>query len=189
MVIAIDPGHGGSDRGGGSHGDLDEAAWALGCARILFGVLTELGASASLVRDADETMDQPERGRRELHMGAGLVVSIHVNSNPEGTRPEDYHGAQVFYAPSNKVGSMVAEEIARRMPGALKARVFAATPADWPNVAYVMRHQPGVSVLIECGFGTHDYDRTFLLSRWAPSLVAAAIAGGVLYWQEHYSGS
>ena len=187
-TICIDPGHGGHARGGGSHDNLDEANWALNVARLIRGQCSELGVSAHMTRDSDKYMSLEERGRRAMQMGAELCLSLHINSAPEGYDPASYKGGLVFHAPGNRRGSMVAEEIARRLPGALqRARVFPGEAGDFPGVAEVMRCQPGTSVLAEFGYGSHEYDRTYLLSEWASAACANAVMGGILYWLEHYA--
>ena len=184
--VCLDPGHGGTDRGA-THNGVDEADWALACGLAAERVGAATGLPVYLTRVEDRGMSLDDRARRAMSMAAGLTVAIHVNAVAEGMDPSSYRGGLVFHWPGNKNASMVALEIARRMPGALQTvRVIAATE-QWTRVREVMRRQPGDSILVEAGYATNAYDAAYLASPWAAPQVAVAIISGALYWAEHYA--
>ena len=90
FVVAVDPGHGGSDPGAVANGLVEkELTWKIAgyCKEMLNGYA---GVSGVLTRDEDECPDLDERVDRAVSAGARVFVSIHINSGG-GT------GAEVYY--------------------------------------------------------------------------------------------
>ena len=87
MVIAIDPGHGGSDTGAvGPHGTYEKTA-NLQIARLLKETLEKAGAKPFLTRDADVDVSLYERPRIAWRNKARLFVSVHCNASGLGENP------------------------------------------------------------------------------------------------------
>jgi N-acetylmuramoyl-L-alanine amidase len=82
-VVALDPGHGGSDEGarGRVHG-LKEKDLNLDVARRIRSKIANSGYRAVMTRETDRTMSLDERPRRARALGADLFVSIHFNAGP-----------------------------------------------------------------------------------------------------------
>lgn len=81
-VVAIDPGHGGRDKGE-TVGDTTEADIDLKVAKVMLDVLKEKYPDMYffLTRDTDGTMTDSQRVNSVETMNADLVISIHVNSS------------------------------------------------------------------------------------------------------------
>jgi N-acetylmuramoyl-L-alanine amidase len=80
-VIAIDPGHGGTNTGapGVGHGVYDKQL-TLELGRELAGALRQRGYRVVLTRDRDEYLTLRQRVRVANEAGADLLVSLHANA-------------------------------------------------------------------------------------------------------------
>ena len=83
-IVLIDPGHGGRDPGApGVSGLVREKELTLAFARELRDLLAKNGrVRVALTRDGDATLTLEERAAIALQIGAGLLVSVHMDSAP-----------------------------------------------------------------------------------------------------------
>ena len=159
-LYVIDAGHGGMDGGASGFDGTLESTLNLAIAQRVDAVLGLLGENTLMLRSTDADLSAPEaksisqkkvsdiRQRTQIvnsHPGA-LLLSIHCNTYPE----EKYHGAQVFYTPSDSV-----KELSQALQGAIRSALDPnnarqAKPVS-PDV-YLMNHIKGPGLLIECGF-------------------------------------
>lgn len=119
--IAIDPGHGGLDKGAVS-GEYTESELALNCALILKSKLEDLGLKVFVSRD--ENSSAKEDTANNMYDGNGrinkingskskVLLSLHINSN---TYDKNTGGVEV-YAPSNcnlEFASLLAKNIVEK---------------------------------------------------------------------------
>jgi N-acetylmuramoyl-L-alanine amidase len=97
MVIAVDPGHGGSDNGAvGPHGTLEKEA-NLQIARVVKDMLEKAGAKPFLVRNMDMDVSLYDRPRIAWKNKARLLVSVHCNSSGLGENPLVNNGNSVYW--------------------------------------------------------------------------------------------
>jgi N-acetylmuramoyl-L-alanine amidase len=97
MVIAVDPGHGGSDNGAvGPHGTLEKEA-NLQIARLVKDLLEKAGARPFLVRSAGMDVSLYDRPRIAWKNKARLFVSVHCNSSGLGEDPRTNNGNSVYW--------------------------------------------------------------------------------------------
>lgn len=97
MVIALDPGHGGSDHGAtGPLGTTEKEANLL-IAHQVIAVLEAAGAKPFLTRDSDVFVPLLERGRIAWQHKARLFVSIHCNASGEGSNPVTTNGYSTYW--------------------------------------------------------------------------------------------
>ncbi len=103
MVIAIDPGHGGADRGAiGPHGTLEKDA-NLAIAKVVAETLEKSGAKPVLTRTSDMEVPLYDRARIAWKNKARLFVSVHCNAAGLGENPILNNGSSVyFYQPQSK---------------------------------------------------------------------------------------
>jgi len=113
-VIAIDPGHGGSDEGVVGPGGLSESRATLTIGRALTRRLAESGAIPLLLRDADEGPTPSERASAANDAHAAACISIHVG----GEGMEVPGAACTFFGTStthSPAGQRLAELIQQRL--------------------------------------------------------------------------
>ena len=83
-IVLIDPGHGGRDPGApGVSGTVREKEITLAFARELRDLLARNGrVRVALTRDGDATLTLEQRAAIARQIGAGLLVSVHMDSAP-----------------------------------------------------------------------------------------------------------
>ena len=97
MVIAIDAGHGGSDKGAdGPHGLLEKDA-NLEIAKTLRDVLERAGAKPFMTREKDVDVPLYERPKLAWNHNARLFISVHCNSSGLWENPVINNGYSVYY--------------------------------------------------------------------------------------------
>ena len=83
-IVLIDPGHGGTDPGApGVSGQVSEKQLTLAFARELRDLLAERGrVRVAMTREDDRTLSLEQRASIARKLGAGLLVSVHMDSAP-----------------------------------------------------------------------------------------------------------
>ena len=92
FVVALDPGHGGSEPGASANGLVErELTWkiALYCKEALESYAN---VEVVLTRGSDEKVSLVERVNRAVDAGANVFISLHLNSGPATG-----NGAEVWY--------------------------------------------------------------------------------------------
>jgi N-acetylmuramoyl-L-alanine amidase len=83
-LVALDPGHGGSDRGA-SLGETSESYLAMDLARrVATHLKRTLEMDAIILREGAENPGTTERAERATHAGADLMISLHIHRRPGG---------------------------------------------------------------------------------------------------------
>lgn len=106
MLIAIDAGHGGGDKGGQSLGP-PESKLALQYALEFDSVLEKAGIGTILIRKADVFIPLSERASIANAAGADLFVSFHANASSNAKA----RGPWTLYAKGSKKGKRMAEVV------------------------------------------------------------------------------
>ncbi|MBR5998198.1 MAG: N-acetylmuramoyl-L-alanine amidase [Deltaproteobacteria bacterium] len=116
MVIAIDPGHGGTDSGTiGIHG-VKEKGINLDMAQALAReIRMNMGTPVVFTRDKDYGLTRSERGQAITHQGADLVIVLHAQVS-QGTKAR---GMTLFVRPQEASGRSWG--LARKLEEALQA--------------------------------------------------------------------
>lgn len=117
MIIAIDAGHGGSDKGA-SYGGIDEKAINLKIAKYLKTYLEDyIGVQVYLTRSTDTYVALTDRVSKASKKGADVFVSIHNNSSTNA----ETGGSMVFYPNASyrpdigEEGGQLAESILEKL--------------------------------------------------------------------------
>ncbi len=92
-VVALDPGHGGTENGAVGPTGLKEKDVTLAIARYAAEALKKGGLTPALTRDTDKTVSLEERSAIALAVGADLFVSIHANADQTGKQ----QGVETYY--------------------------------------------------------------------------------------------
>ena len=97
LVIAVDAGHGGENRGAiGATGVL-EKDMTISMARHVETILTSKGAHVVLTRTENDVPAMSERVDKIIRSNARLLVSIHCNSAGDASDPLTLRGVSAYY--------------------------------------------------------------------------------------------
>lgn len=202
-TIAIDPGHGGNNRGAAGRGGVAEKDVALSVALALGDVLErEHGFRVVLTRDSDRDVPLDDRIATANTARADLLISIHLNASPSpaasgslvyhltpqaaGRTPAGsavqfvpWSSAQAPFVPASRT---LAEAVAAELQG---LDITAGGVADAP--VRVLRGAAMAAVQVELGFVTSQHDLSRLSDPLFPGRAARAIATGILRYQRSLS--
>lgn len=176
-VITLDPGHGGTQKGGAGSLRIPEKNLVLPIAVRAAEILRGLGANVVLTRTTDVTLGLYERGLKAEATGADLLVSIHANALPDGRDPRGIRGPEVYYTHPQ------AEAVAGAILGQLRTRLPELGPGDGlkPDAFLALtRPSTQISLLVELAYLTDPGNLRALHSPAAKEKFAQAIANGIL---------
>ena len=194
-LVVIDAGHGGKDGGTAGHG-LQEKSVTLDIAKRIEKQLIERGVKVSMTRSADEFLELEERCDIANNLGADAFLSIHMNASLE---PEP-HGIETYYSSRRALGDIVGLRKKLSLPAdtafhdrrnlflaeALHKRACRATEADDRGVRdsnfIVLMHTACPSVLVECGYLTHEDEAKKFRSAAYKDKLAQVITDGVCHY-------
>lgn len=97
LTIAIDAGHGGSNRGALGSTGVQEADMNLAMALQLDSILSARGVKTVMTRTNDEGPGMLDRADKVASSGAQVLVSIHCNSTGETSDPTTVGGTSTYY--------------------------------------------------------------------------------------------
>jgi N-acetylmuramoyl-L-alanine amidase len=209
FVVALDPGHGGSNLGAVGQDGLLEKDVTLALARRLAARL-ERAADVRVVmcRERDELVPIRARSRCAAAAHADLFLSLHANATPPGVAPGSQRGFELYVLPPEDVEEdatlaalgapgaagvwkshavrasasravAAARAIDRRLREALGA-VGARGIRQSGAALDVLRGAGTPGVLVEVGFLDNTVDRPLLASPVGQGRVAEALAAAVL---------
>jgi N-acetylmuramoyl-L-alanine amidase len=208
FVVAIDPGHGGSNLGAAAADGLVEKQVTLALARRLRARLEGApGVRVVLCRDADVLVPIRARSRCAARAGADLFVSLHANATPAGVAPGTQRGFELYVLPPEDVAdeglvaalgapagegvwsahrARAAGETSLAAAAALDARLRAALGAGLARgvrqggaALDVLRGAGAPAVLVEVGFLDDQRDRPLLTTPAGQERLAEALAAGI----------
>jgi len=176
LVVFLDPGHGGDNRENqGPQGLANEADVNLKVGLFLRDFLTQAGARVIMSRDIDKTVSLKERSELANASGADIFISIHHNApgkagdNWTNYTSTYYHATEndYEYEPMERdLAKYIQRDLAYAMRNAGGAGSFDGTYSDYwiyPGAGFsVLRHTKIPSVLLECGFHTHNWEEVRL---------------------------
>lgn len=157
-TVAIDPGHGGLDRGAVGYG-LAEAALVWDVALRLEGRLAATGVRAYLTRGRDTGPSDLERADFANAVGADLFVSLHADRGASCTCEGV---ATYFYGWRGPNGNSGGSAVGERFAGLVQAEIVARTglldcrphPKTWD----LLRRTRMPAVRVELGYVTSPRD-------------------------------
>ena len=175
LVVVVDAGHGGSEKGAiGCLGD-NEKELNLAIANELKNILETFGAKVVMTRDVDGNVKLEDRVSIAKKHCAHLFLSIHLNSIPDIKM--DIHknrGTSVYYYnPNSKELASILEGTVSSALGTRKDGVKTASFA-------VIRPTDYVGVLVEVAYMINPLDSVIYLKENFAYDAANGIANGVL---------
>jgi N-acetylmuramoyl-L-alanine amidase len=209
FVVALDPGHGGSNLGTVGAGGLPEKDVTLALARQLGSRLEAVpGVRVVLCRDKDVLVPIRARSRCAAESRADLFLSLHANATPAGVAPGSQRGFELYVLPPEDVeddaalaalgapgaaGVWAAHGVRAAAPRSLEAaraidlrlrralgERLARGIRQSGAALDVLRDTRAPGVLVEIGFLDSDLDRAVLASPAGRDRLADALAGAVL---------
>lgn len=186
-LIIVDAGHGGHDGGAVANGVIEKNL-ALDIARRLRRELESSGLRVRMTRDADVFLPLEDRAAFAAKHGAAAFVSVHLNTEGEGS---DAEGIETYFAEARPLSSrqLVATGSAPAsgssdFAAAVQRKVCAGTKAQNRGTkarSYAVVAQAACpAVLVECGFITSSAECARLKRETYRDQVATGIADGVV---------
>ncbi len=177
-VIVIDAGHGGTDPGALGYNSAGkivarESEINLAISLLVGKKLEQSGIKVVYTRDSDEYIKLQERSELANNINCDLFVSIHCNSIENAS----INGTQVYYHPSSELGTILAENIYKKV-----VEMTGLSPKETQNGShlYVIRTTASPAVLVEAAFISNESDRKYLLSTSGQEKIAEAIYQGIM---------
>ena len=175
LTIAIDAGHGGSEKGAiGCLGDKEKDI-NLKIAQELKEILASYGANVVMTRECDANVSLEDRVKFARENDSNIFISIHLNSIPDIKM--DIHknrGTSIYYYNNNsKTLAKILEENLTKELGTRKDGVKTASFA-------VIRPTDYIGVLLEIAYMTNPIDSVLYTKESFPINAAQAIANGIL---------
>ena len=180
QVIVIDPGHGGEDPGKvGVNGALEKDI-NLQVAQKLKNKLEAQGLEVVMTREADvaaskKLEDMKQRVALIEKTKPSLVVSIHQNSFTDAS----VYGAQVFYYAESEEGKSAAETVQEAL---LQVDPSNQRQMKGNNDYYMLKKTKAPTIIVECGFLSHEEEAKQLVVNEYQEELAEAICLGILKW-------
>lgn len=184
-TVIVDAGHGGIDGGATSCTGVLESTLNLEIALRLNDLLKLMGMDTVMIRTTDTSIftegntiaaqkvsDLKERVRIVNSTHNAILVSIHQNTFSDSR----YHGAQVFYAPTE--GS---RDLAQKMQAAFTTSINPGSnrKSKPAKGVYLMEQIETPGVLIECGFLSNPEEESKLRNETYQKLICCVIASSI----------
>ena len=184
QVIAVDPGHGGTDPGMIGVDGLEEKGINLEISMKLSELLKEKGYRVVMTRKEDKGLSDPSASNKKAQdmqrriafleeANPVLTVSIHQNSFSD----QNVRGPQVFYYENSVEGKNLAERIQKSMNKSLAPKRPRMIKAN--TSYYLLKRSKGTLVIVECGFLTNSEEAELLKTETYQQKAAEAIAEGI----------
>ena len=177
-LIAVDPGHGGSDPGARGVTGVLEKDVNLSIGLLVDQLLRDVGLRTLLTRDDDSYPTLQERTDLANQAGAAIFVSIHNNASGDPTSS----GTETFYwgtTDSYSVeGKRLADAIQRNLIASLGS-VDRGARIHWSSL-HVLRESLMPAALVEVGFLTNAVEEAKLRDPVYLQAAAAGIVKGII---------
>ncbi len=185
-LVVLDAGHGGADSGavGKLNKDTEDEKTVLeknltiSVTKKVYKILKDNGIDVILTRDKDVKPELSERADFANKSGAGIFVSIHINSVD---KPEPY-GIETYYCTTNNsqysgISSKdLAKDIQKNLIDDLDGKNRGVKTANF----YVIRETEMPAVLIELGFISNEEELKKMCDEEYQDKAAQAIADGII---------
>lgn len=168
-TILIDPGHGGEDNGAYSlDGVYSEKEFTLPTALKIKEALEAKGATVHLTRETDSWVELTDRVDQSNQLEVDAFLSIHFDASSDPT----WHGSSIYYFHEGdyNLANYVNQELTN-LPVQNNGTLF--------GNFQVMRDNDYPAILLELGFITNDYDRSYILQEDYQQECANMIAQGL----------
>jgi N-acetylmuramoyl-L-alanine amidase len=179
-VIAIDPGHGGSDPGAIGMNKTQEKAITLAVAQNVKTLLEKAGAKVVMTRQDDRdvygigataTQELNARASVANSKKADLFLSIHIDSFTS----RDAGGTSTYYYQKTPYDALLAQTVQDNLQQATGLLNRGAKPANF----YVIKHSIIPAILTELGFISNPAEEKLLTTPQFQQRVAEGLVQGI----------
>lgn len=153
IMVLLDAGHGGDDAGGRNAEGIAEKDLNLAVANRIMKMAADYNIEIILMRAADKNVTLPERVAQANSTKADLMISLHVNSNAEGSR------YQLIIDERNTM-----RDKSQKLASALNMQMqdLGTKPELYNKRLMILKDANMPAVLIECGDINHAEDVAML---------------------------
>lgn len=174
IVIVVDAGHGGHDKGTSSQRGTDEKDLTLRTAHLLVDKLEAAGATVIMTRESDQFVALRNRTQLKLTNGADAMISLHYDANLDSS----VRGHTTFYYHEDQL--QLAQAINQELAG-LPTTDRGVQKGNFQ----IVRDGGHQTVLLELGFLTNSAEEQLILTSQYQERTAQAIYSGLLnYFNE-----
>ena len=170
--IALDAGHGGLDAGNTARG-INEKDLNLQITKKLKKSLKKRGAKVVMTRKKDAALSISKRLDIAGKSDADYLISIHQNSLKNPEYYEEIHGSGVYYY--NENAKNLAYSVQKSLVRATNFKDDGVSVMPFP----ILQITSPASIMVECGYIIHPYERAKLSDKEFQKTVAEGIANGV----------
>ncbi len=172
IKITLDAGHGGNDTGNTARG-INEKDLNLQITKKLKKSLKKRGAKVVMTRKKDINVSLSKRLDIASKNDSDYLISIHQNSlkNPENYK--EIHGSGVYYY--NENAKNLAYSVQKSLVRATNFKDDGVSELPFP----ILKTTSPASIMVECGYIIHPYERAKLSDKEFQKIVADGIANGV----------
>lgn len=184
-TIVLDPGHGGKDPGAISPNGTKEKDVNLGIALKSESYLNALGYDVIMTRRTDTYVDLYERANIANRNYADIFISIHHNSNLNGS----VYGLEILYCPRDSGTAKTEEQYP--LAKAINEGIIASTGGKDRGIIQrpglvVIRETNMSSILVEVGYLSNAVEEGQILNDEYQNKVVQGIISGIQKYFELY---
>ena len=184
-TIVLDPGHGGKDPGAISPNGTKEKDVNLGIALKTESYLNALGYDVIMTRRTDTYVDLYERANIANRNNADIFISIHHNSNLNGS----IYGLEILYCPRDSGTAKTEEQYP--LAKAINEGIIANTGGKDRGIIQrpglvVIRETKMSSILVEVGYLSNAVEESQILNDAYQNKVVQGIISGIQKYFELY---
>lgn len=173
IVITVDAGHGGVERGAiGCLGD-NEKAIVLKMAKFLEQELISRGAKVVMTRREDLQTGLYDRVEIANNNNSMFFVSIHNNALSENKNPNEHRGTSVYYYYNQ------AQDFAKTILDTMVQKLDTQNDGVHQASYAVVRNTNALSILVEVAYMINPDDNELLIDEKFQKKTAVAIANGI----------
>lgn len=173
IVICLDAGHGGDEKGALGPTGIPEKTINLGITGKLRNILEQKGARVIMTRDSDKDVGLNDRINIANSNEAQIIISIHNNSLPDGRNPYEDHGTSSYYYHPQSL------PLAKTLQQSLAETTSFKDFGVFYDSLMLTRPSEALSVLLEIGFMINPDEYNLLITPEFQEKTAQGIAQGL----------
>lgn len=172
LTIAVDAGHGGTDKGTIGFRGTHEKVVTLKTAELLASKLQAAGATVVMTRESDQYVSLNERVWKSVQHNADAFISLHYDASLDTSAT----GFTTFYQHSNQ--QALANTVNESLNHSVSVRNRGVQQGDY----YVLRENNSNAILIELGFLSNAMEESNIVSEHYREQATQGIYRGIIQY-------